>query len=120
MLSNQQIEQREKALDRSCGVCFICGKPLSSSFAQYSHRIPNKEMYRKKYGTWVMDNTLNGEYTCCTEHNHQVDCGSSYGNHLEVIANILIAEYIKMWGIDGIGKLTDKLLEKYKQMGINL
>lgn len=119
-MTTEQEQQRREALERSCGVCFICGKPLSSSFAQYSHRIPNKEIYRKKYGTWVMDHTLNGEYTCCTEHNYQVDCGSSYGNHLDVIADVLIAEYIKMWSIEGLGKLTDKVLEKYKQMGVKI
>lgn len=119
-MTKEQEQQRQEALERSCGVCFICGKPLSSSFAQYSHRIPNKEIYRKKYGTWVMDNTLNGEYTCCTDHNYQVDCGSSYGNHLDVIADILIAEFVKMYGAEGLGKLTDKLLEKYKQMGVQV
>ena len=119
-MTGKQIEQREKALARSYGVCFICGKPLSSSFAQYSHRIPNKEIYRKKYGTWVMDNTLNGEYTCCTEHNYQVDCGSSYGNHLEVIADVLISEYISMWGLEGLGKLSERLMQEYRKNGIEV
>jgi DNA-directed RNA polymerase subunit N (RpoN/RPB10) len=117
-MTDKQKEQREKAYSRSCGVCFICGKPLQQSFAQYSHRIPNKEMYRKKYGSWVIDHTKNGEYACSTEHNYQIDCGSSYGNHLEVIADILIYEYQKMWGVSGLDKLSDKLLEKYRGLGI--
>jgi hypothetical protein len=25
-----------------------------------------------------------------------------------------------MWGAEGLGKLTDKLLEKYKQMGVQI
>lgn len=113
-----QRVQRERAYSRSCGVCAVCGKPLYSSFAQYSHRIPNKEMYRKKYGSWIIDHTKNGEYTCCLEHNYQVDCGSSYGNHLEVIADILIYEFEEMWGPDGLNKLSDKLLEQYKKYGV--
>lgn len=117
-VNNSEIEQRNEALGRSCGKCFICGKSLYSSFAQFSHRIANKEMWRKKYGSWIIDHSLNGEYTCCTEHNYKVDCGSSYGNHLEVIADILIAEYMKMWGAEGLAKLSDKLLEKYKLYGV--
>jgi hypothetical protein len=27
---------------------------------------------------------------------------------------------VKMWGAEGLGKLTDKLLEKYKQMGVQI
>ena len=115
MLNQQQINQRKEALERSCGVCFICGRPLQQSFAQYSHRIPNKEMYRKKYGSWVIDHTKNGEYSCSLEHNYKIDCGSSYGNHLEVIADILIYEYKKMYGIAGLGKLADKITEEYKK-----
>jgi hypothetical protein len=42
-----------------------------------------------------------------------VDVGSSYGHHLEVIADILIYEYIQVWGKEGLGKLADKVLEKY-------
>ena len=36
---------------------------------------------------------------------------------LEVIADVLIYEYCKLWGIKGLGKITDKVLDKYKQMG---
>lgn len=114
-MTSEQRLQREQALERSCGVCFICGKPLQQSFAQYSHRIPIKEMYRKKYGSWVIDHTKNGEYACSLEHNYQIDCGTSYGNHLEVIADILIYEYKKMYGVAGLGKLADKITAEYKK-----
>ena len=117
-VNEKQMDQRNEALGRACGKCFICGKPLYSSFAQFSHRIANKEVWRKKYGSLIIDHSLNGEYTCCTEHNYKVDCGSSYGNHLEVIADIIIAEYKKMWGVEGIRRLTDKLLEEYKKLGV--
>lgn len=119
-MTDKQREQRERAYSRSCGVCAVCGKQLSEGQMQYAHKIPQKEMYIKKYGTWVIDNTLNGELVCSLACNQSVDVGSSYGNHLDVIADILIAEFVKMWGIEGLGKLTDKLLEKYKQMGVQI
>ena len=87
---------------------------------QYAHKIANKEMWRKKYGNWVIDHTLNGELVCSLSCNQSVDVGGSYGHHLEVIADILIAEYVKMYGVEGLGKLSDKLLEKYKQMGVQI
>lgn len=119
-MNERQKEQREKALVRSGGVCFVCGKPLNDGQMQYAHRIPQKEMYIKKYGTWVIDHTLNGELVCSLDCNNTLDVGSSYGNHLDVIADILIAEYVKMYGAEGLGKIADKLLEKYKQMGVQI
>ena len=119
-MNERQKEQREKALARSCGVWFVCGKSLNECQMQYAHKIPQKEMYIKKYGTWVIDHTLNGELVCSLACNQSVDVGSSYGNHLDVIADILIAEFVKMYGAEGLGKLTDKLLEKYKQMGVQI
>lgn len=113
-MNEKQKEQREKGLARSSGRCFICGKPLSSGQMQYAHRISQKEMYFKKYGSWIIDHTLNGELVCSLSCNQSVDVGSSYGNHLEVIADILINEYMQMWGEEGLGKLADKVLEKYK------
>ena len=113
-----QRVQRERAYSRSCGVCAVCGKPLAEGQMQYAHRIPQKEMYIKKYGSWVIDHTLNGELVCSLSCNQSVDVGSSYGNHIEVIADILIYEYEKMWGPDGLNKLSDKLLEQYKKYGV--
>ena len=115
-LNGQQIEQRQEALKRGGCVCHICGKPFQNG--QYGHKIANKEMWRKKYGSWIIDHTLNGEYVCSLSCNQSVDVGSSYGNHLEVIADILIYEYMKTWGVSGLDKLSDKLLEKYRGLGI--
>ena len=112
-MTDKQRDQRQQAQGRSGGVCYICGKPLKDGQMQYAHRIPQKEMYIKKYGSWVIDHTLNGELVCSLPCNQSVDCGSSYGNHLEVIADILIYEYMQMWGIAGLGKLADKITEKY-------
>ena len=117
-MNEKQVEQREQALSRSGGVCAVCGKPLKYGSPQYAHRIANKEMWRNKYGSFVIDHTKNGEMVCGLSCNQSIDVGSSYGNHLEVIADILIAEYIKMWGVDGLGRLSDLLLKKYKEMGV--
>ena len=117
-MNEREVEQRKKALSRACGICPICKKPMQAG--QYAHKIANKEMWRKKYGNWVIDHTLNGELFCSLSCNQSVDVGGSYGHHLEVIADILIAEYVKMYGVEGLGKLSDKLLEKYKQMGVQI
>ena len=117
-MNELQIEQRQEALQRAGGECPICHKWIASGQPQYAHKIANKEMWRKKYGSWIIDHTLNGEYVCSLSCNQSVDMGSSYGNHLEVIADILIAEYQKMWGAEGIAMLSDKLLEKYKLYGV--
>ena len=117
-MNEREIEQREKALMRSSPICPVCKKPMISG--QYAHKIPNKEIYRKKYGSFIIDHTLNGEYVCSLGCNQSVDVGSSYGNHLEVIIDIVIAEASEMWGGKGLNLITDKLLEKYKQMGVQV
>ena len=114
-MTEKQIEQREKAFARSGGICAVCGKPLSQGQMQYAHAIAQKELWRNKYGSWVIDHTLNGEMVCCLSCNQTIDVGSSYGNHLEVIADILIYEYMKLWGVSGLGKLADKITATYKE-----
>ena len=116
-MNEREIEQREGAVNRSCGVCKVCGKPLTRGQIQYAHKIGNREINRRKYGSWVIDHTLNGEMVCSLGCNQSVDVGSSYGNHLDVIADIVIAEFQKMWGADGLGRLADKVLERYKSIG---
>lgn len=113
-----EIIQREEALKNGNGICPICGKPLLTM--QGAHRIGNREIYRKKYGSWVIDHPANLIIVDNLKCNASCDVGSSYGNHLDVIADILIYEYVKMWGAEGVNKLTDKLLEKYKQMGVEV
>ena len=108
-----EIEQRKKALQTSNGFCPICHKPLTTM--QGAHRIGNREIYRKKYGSWVIDSPANLVIVDCLSCNNSVDVGSSYGNHLEVIADILIYEYKKMWNLEGLGKLADKITNEYKK-----
>lgn len=91
-MTDKQINQREKAVVRSCGVCSVCGKPLCYGAGQYAHRIGNTEVNRKKYGSFFIDSTYNGEYVCSLECNASVDVGKSKGNILNALADILLKE----------------------------
>lgn len=91
-MNEREIEQREKALSRSCGVCAVCGKPLYQGQMQYAHAIGNTEVNRKKYGSFFIDSTYNGELVCSLDCNASVDIGKSKGKILDKLADILIKE----------------------------
>lgn len=91
-MTEKQIEQRQKALSRSCGLCPICGKPLSEGQMQYAHAIGNTEVNRKKYGSFFIDSTYNGELVCSLACNASVDIGKSKGKILDKLADILLKE----------------------------
>ena len=91
-MTDAQKEQREKALARSCGVCAVCGKPLVSGQMQYAHAIGNTEVNRKKYGSFFIDSTYNGELVCSLGCNASVDIGKSKGRILDKLADILLKE----------------------------
>ncbi len=91
-MTERQIRQREQALQRSGGVCAVCGKPLNYGQGQYAHKIGNTEVNRKKYGTFFIDSTYNGEYVCSLGCNSKVDIGKSKGAVMDILADILIRE----------------------------
>lgn len=91
-MTDKQIEQREKALERSCGFCAVCGKPLKSGQMQYAHKIGNTETNRKLYGSFFIDSTYNGELVCSLSCNATVDVGKSKGKILDTLADILLKE----------------------------
>lgn len=91
-MTEKQVEQREKALLRAGGKCFICGKPLSAGQMQYAHKIGNTEVNRKKYGSFFIDSTYNGELVCSLDCNASVDVGKSKGRILDTLADILLKE----------------------------
>lgn len=91
-MTQRQMEQKERAFVRSCGVCYVCGKPLFEGQMQYAHRIGNTETNRKLYGTFFVDSTFNGEMVCSLECNHSLDCGKSKGNILSNLITILTNE----------------------------
>lgn len=118
-MTKKEKEQRIKAYSRTNCICPVCGGSIYQyGTPQYAHAIGNREVNRKKYGSFFIDSTYNGELVCSLECNAKCDVGGSYGAHLDVIADILIAEYVKMWGNEGLTKLTDKLLAEYSKRGI--
>lgn len=91
-MTEKQIEQRQKAYSRGCGVCAVCGKPLKDGQMQYAHAIGNTEVNRKKYGSFFIDSTYNGYLVCSLSCNASVDLGKSKGKILDKLADILIKE----------------------------
>lgn len=91
-MTEEQKEQRIKAQGRSGGICYICGKPLKDGQMQYAHRIGNTEVNRKKYGSFFIDSTYNGELVCSLGCNASVDVGKSKGKILDTLADILLKE----------------------------
>lgn len=99
-MNDREIKQREKAINRSCGVCFVCGKPLCYGHGQYAHRIGNTEVNRKKYGSFFIDSTYNGEMVCSLKCNASLDVGKSKGNILSTLCDILTKEMLDFQGDD--------------------
>lgn len=91
-MTDKQREQREKAYSRSCGVCAVCGKPLSQGQMQYAHAIGNTEVNRKKYGSFFIDSTYNGCLVCSLACNASVDVGKSPDKVFSKLAEILTLE----------------------------
>jgi hypothetical protein len=91
-MTDRQKEQREKAIERSAGVCAVCGKPLSSGQMQYAHAIGNTKTNREKYGSFFVDSVYNGCLVCSLECNAKIDVGKSQGKILDKLADILIKE----------------------------
>lgn len=95
-MNRKQIEQREKALSRCVtGVCYVCKKPLSGSQIQYAHRIANTKTNRAKYGSFIIDHTLNGEIVCSLACNQSLNIGFNKGACLGLIADIVLFEMRK-------------------------
>lgn len=87
--------QRFLAYERSYGVCAVCQKPLAEGQMQYAHKIGNTQVNRKKYGSFFIDSTFNGEMVCSLECNAKVDVGKSKGKILDTLCDILINEIKK-------------------------
>lgn len=94
-MTKQQIQQREQALGLSGGVCAVCGKPLNSGAPQYAHKIANTKTNRNKYGSFIIDNVLNGAYVCSLGCNQRMNIGFNKGAILDLIAEITLFEMRK-------------------------
>lgn len=90
-----QREQRENAIVRSAGICAYCGKPLNQGQPQYAHKIANTKTNRSKFGSFIIDHTLNGEMVCSLSCNQAMNIGFNRGAILSLIADITLMEMRK-------------------------
>lgn len=97
-MTQKQKEQRERASVRAMGFCAVCGKRLAEGTPQYAHRIGNTETNRKKYGSFFIDSTFNGELVCSLDCNASLDVGKSTGRILETLTDILTKEIKSFYG----------------------
>lgn len=116
-MTEAQKEQRVKAYSRSAGVCAICGKPLYQGQMQYAHKIGNTAVNRKRFGSFFVDSTYNGEYTCSLDCNASVDVGKSIGTELRTLAYILVKETKERLGTDGLFDMVDLLTAEIRACG---
>lgn len=79
----------------SGGVCAVCGKPLNYGAPQYAHKIANTKTNRAKYGSFVIDNVLNGAYVCSLGCNQSMNIAFNKGEVLKLIADITMYEIRK-------------------------
>jgi hypothetical protein len=88
-----QKEQREDAITRNYGHCAVCGESINTyGTPMYAHRIADTKANRRKWGSWIIDHTLNGEYVCSLKCNDALNCGNNLGKCYELIQRIFNAE----------------------------
>lgn len=92
-MNNAQREQRVKALARSGCICPVCGGSIYQfGTPQYAHKIANTKMNREKYGSFFIDNSLNGEMVCSLNCNQALNIGFNRGAVLCLLADIIAEE----------------------------
>ena len=77
------------------GTCAICGKPLNNGAPQYAHKIANTKTNRTKYGSFIIDNPMNGAYVCSLGCNQSMNIAHDKGAVLCLIADITMYEMRK-------------------------
>lgn len=98
-MTQKQKEQRIKAYERTDSICPVCGGSIYQyGTPQYAHRIGNTETNRKKYGSFFVDSTYNGELVCSLDCNASLDVGKSTGRILETLTDILTKEIKSFYG----------------------
>ena len=90
-MTSKQLEQREVALCRSGYRCAVCGKSIHER-GQYGHKLSNSKMNRQKYGSFIIDHTLNGEYVCSLECNSALLIDNKPREILMLLADIITYE----------------------------
>lgn len=96
-MNSAQKEQRKIALNRNFGICPICnGSIYQYGTPQYAHKIANTEPNRKKYGSFIIDHTLNGEMVCSLSCNQSMNIGMNKRKSLLLLADIITYELKKL------------------------
>lgn len=99
-MNEKQIEQRQYALCRSGNMCAVCGKSIYEyGTPQYAHKLSNSKMNRQKYGSYIVDHTLNGEYTCSLGCNSALLIDNNPRAILLLLADIVTYE-IQRFAVD--------------------
>lgn len=92
-MTQNQIEQRKRALSRSGSICPVCKKSIYTyDTPQYAHKLSNSKTNRQKYGSFFIDHTLNGEYVCSLECNSALLIDNKPREILSLLADIVIYE----------------------------
>ena len=97
-MTESQKEQRIKSFNRNDGICPVCGGSIQQyGTPQYAHKIANTIINRKKWGSFIVDHPLNGEYTCSLGCNSRMNIGQRPGDCLRLIKKIVEME-LKNYG----------------------
>ena len=88
-MTETEKEQRRYALAISGGVCEVCGRPLRDGQPQGAHRIGNTKANRAKWGSWIIDHTLNGEYVCSLKCNDAMNIGNNPRKCYDLVQRII-------------------------------
>lgn len=97
-MTKGQIEQRKIALSRCNSVCAVCGKSIKAyNTPQYAHKLSNSKKNRAKYGAFIVDHTLNGEYVCSLKCNSALLIDNKPRAILMLLADIVTYEIKKFY-----------------------
>jgi hypothetical protein len=59
----EMYEERLELYNRAEGICEVCGKSVSINDFQIAHRIPNSQVWLRKYGKEIIDHRFNKKVT---------------------------------------------------------
>jgi hypothetical protein len=92
-MTRAQEEQRTRALSRSGATCAVCGGSIyAHGTPQFAHKLSNSKKNRDKYGAFIIDHTLNGDYTCSLECNGRLLIDNRPREILMLLADIVTHE----------------------------
>ena len=81
-------------INRQGGYCAVCGAYMQSP--QFAHKIANRDDYRQKYGSVIIDDIDNGEMVCCNRCNDAVNIGNKPAEVYRLCIRIYTRKLIEM------------------------